>query len=106
MKNFITHFLNNSIKSKQDLILVINQAARNHIIDNDNLPIIEAVINISNLRAKDIMLPRSEISLFDVDDMLEKICTQITDTGHSRFPVIDGEISNIVGIFHSKDIIH
>ena len=93
------------LQSKQDLIILLRNVAQDKIIDNDSLPMIESIINLTRLKARDIMIPRHQIDFIDINDEMQVIIEKITQTGHSRFPVIDGEISNIEGVFHSKDLV-
>lgn len=93
------------IRDKEELLAVLQDATDKNIIDNDILPIIEAALQISKLRAKDIMIPRNQVDVLDINDSIEYLISKILKTGHSRFPVIDGEISKILGVFHSKDLI-
>lgn len=104
-KNIFSGLLSQPIRTKLELIEVLKQSAINKIIESDCIPIIEAVLNIDNLKAKDIMIPRMDMDVIDINDEMDRIITKITKTGHSRFPVIDEEISNIVGVLHSKDLI-
>ena len=97
--------LSQPINTKSELIELLKQSANNQVIEHDSIPVIEAVLNIDNLRAKDIMIPRMDMDVIDINDDMDKIVNKITQTGHSRFPVIDEEISNIVGVLHSKDLI-
>jgi magnesium and cobalt transporter len=94
------------VQSKTEVIQVLKDAASRNIVDKDSLPIIEAVLQMDRLKVKDIMLPRHKLDFINIKDDVLTIGRQIIGTGHSRFPVIENEISNIVGIFHSKDLIH
>lgn len=98
-------FKSSKISSKQDLINLLKDAVTRKIIDIDSLPIVEAAIYIDDLKAMDIMIPRHQIDFIDVYDDFAQVVAKIVDTGHSRFPVVDGEISKILGVFHSKDLI-
>jgi magnesium and cobalt transporter len=93
------------IRDKEDLLTALHEATEKNIIDSDILPIIESALQINELRAKDIMIPRNQVDVLDINDSIEELINKILTTGHSRFPVIDGEISKIIGIFHSKDLI-
>jgi magnesium and cobalt transporter len=97
--------LGNSVSNRNELIEVLKKSANNNIIEKDSIPIIEAILNIDNLRAKDIMIPRMDMDIIDINDSIEVIIDKISTTGHSRFPVIDEEISNVLGVLHSKDLI-
>lgn len=105
MKKILSGLLSQPVNNKAELIDILKESAANDIIELDCIPIIEAVLNIDNLRAKDIMIPRMNMDVLDINDEMDVIIEKITTTGHSRFPVIDEEISNILGILHSKDLI-
>lgn len=105
MKSLFENLFEHKVNSKEDVIKVLNNAVINHVIDADALPIMESLMNISSLRAEDIMIPRSDVDVIDINDTMEIIAQKIIATGHSRFPVIDGDISDIIGMFHSKDLI-
>ncbi len=94
-----------SVATRQELLEVLKQAADAHIFDKDNMPLIEAVLQFGDMRAKDILLPRHEIDVLNVEMTIAEIVQTIRETGHSRFPVIKDSINNIIGIFHSKDIV-
>ena len=98
-------FLRKNINDKSELIEVLKNSASNNIIEKDTIPIIEAILNIDSLTAKDIMIPRMDMDVIDINDSMDLIINKISKTGHSRFPVIDEEISDILGVLHSKDLI-
>jgi magnesium and cobalt transporter len=104
-RKIFTNLFKREIKSRRDLIRQLKDASSNQMIDGDSIAMIEAIFNLTELNARDIMIPRYQIDVIDVNDSISSIVTKITTTGHSRFPVIDGEISKIVGIFHSKDLV-
>ena len=97
--------LSKDVNNRSELIEVLKKSANNNIIEKDAIPIIEAVLNINRLTAKDIMIPRLDMDVIDINESMDDIIKKIATTGHSRFPVIDEEISDIVGVLHSKDLI-
>lgn len=105
-KGFLHSILHSHPHSRTELVAVLREAADNGIIEEDSVPIIEAVFRMDRLRAKDIMLPRHKMDVLDVNDDMDKIIYKISQTRHSRFPVIDGDISNIIGVFHAKDLLN
>jgi len=104
-RNFFTNLFKHEFKSRHDLIRQLKEATKTRVIDLDSITMIEAIFNLTELNARDIMIPRYQIDSIDINDSMNDIVNKITATGHSRFPVIDGEISKIVGIFHSKDLV-
>ncbi len=94
------------VKSRAELLEILQKAADSEVFDKDSLPLIEALLQFGDMRAKDILLPRHEVDMIDLNSPIEEILKLIISTGHSRFPVVDGNVNDIVGIFHSKDIVH
>lgn len=110
MKLFQTKILkqlfSDPIKSRGELLGILQEAAESKIFDKDSLPLIEALLQFGDMRAKDILLPRHEVDMIDLSSPIDEIIKLIISTGHSRFPVIDGNVGDVIGIFHSKDIVH
>ena len=104
-KKFLQDLFATPVTSRKELLTVINQAANTNIFDKDSLPLIEAVLQFGDMRAKDILLPRHEVDVINLNQPIEEIIELIIETGHSRFPVADGDANDIIGIFHSKDIV-
>jgi len=105
LRNFFAGLFARSIMSKSDIVELLKKAADDKVISHDSIPLIEAAIRLDDLRAKDIMLPRHQMDVLDIDDSIEHIVAKFVATGHSRFPVIDGEVSNLIGVFHTKDLV-
>lgn len=101
----LNQLFHTQIQDKEELLAVLHNATEKSIIDSDVLNIIESAIQITKLRAKDIMLPRNQVDVLDINDDVTVLIDKVLTTGHSRFPVIDGFISKILGVFHSKDLI-
>lgn len=103
--NLFQELFQKQISNRQELIDVIKLAAKDGIFDLDSLPLIEASIQFGDMRAKDIVLPRHEVDVLDLHATAEDILLMIKETRHSRFPVVDGSFNDVVGVFHSKDIV-
>lgn len=105
-KGFLHSILRQHPHSRSEIVEVLHDAANEGIIEEDSVPVIEAIFRMDRLRAKDIMLPRHKIDVLDINDDMENIINKISKTRHSRFPVIDDGISNIIGVFHAKDLLN
>lgn len=103
--SFLQKLFRNPVKDRNELLSIIEEAAKNKIFDSDSLPLIEAVLQFGDMRAKDIVLPRHEVDVIDINSSIEEVLQIILATGHSRFPVVDGNINQVIGVFHSKDIV-
>lgn len=91
-------------KNIDELSLTIQDAAQNHIIDGQSLQMIEGVINISQMHVRDIMIPKTQIVLIEEDQSLQTCLPIITQSSHSRFPVI-GDNEEVLGIILAKDVL-
>ena len=90
-------------ESREQLLEVIKDAQAEGIIDADVLMMIEGVLNVSEARARDIMIPRMQIEVVDVEDSLETIISKMLVSSHSRYPV-EAESGEIVGVLLAKDV--
>jgi magnesium and cobalt transporter len=66
---------------------------------------IEGVLQVSELHARDIMVPRSQMYVVDIHDTPEKFLPQVIESGHSRFPVIGESRDDVIGILLAKDLL-
>lgn len=98
-------FFQGELKNRQELVDVIRDSEQNELIDQNTREMIEGVIEISELRVRDIMIPRSQIIFIEGDQDLDACLDVIIESAHSRFPVISDERDNIAGILHAKDLL-
>ncbi len=75
------------------------------MIDADALMMIEGVLNVSDMQVRDIMRPRSQIDAIDVSKKPEEFIPFVIETAHTRFPVFEESINNIIGILLAKDLL-
>jgi len=66
---------------------------------------IEGVLQVSQMRVRDIMIPRIQMVVVPKAEELESILPLVSEFGHSRYPVIDGDRSKVVGILLAKDLL-
>ncbi len=66
---------------------------------------IEGVLQVADMQVRDIMIPRGQMVVLDHTDSLRDIIERITASGHSRFPVIDDDKDDVVGILLAKDLL-
>ncbi|MEN8214658.1 MAG: transporter associated domain-containing protein, partial [Pseudomonadota bacterium] len=82
------------------------KSARSHgLIEMDALDMIEGVLSVSDLRVRDIMIPRAEMAVIGRDDTLQQVLPLVIKTAHSRFPVINDDKAEIIGILLAKDLL-
>lgn len=100
----IAHFLHLEPKNKADLIGLLRDAEDRKLIDAETLLMIEGVFQFSQLKVRDIMHPKHQMVCIENDESLMSMIEKITESGHSRFPVIENK-SDIIGILHAKDLL-
>lgn len=98
-------FFQGELKNREELVDVIRDSEQNDLIDQNTREMIEGVMEIAELRVRDIMIPRSQIVFIESDQDLDSCLTTIIESAHSRFPVIADERDNIAGILHAKDLL-
>jgi len=92
-------------ESQEELIRILEQARKRHLMDGEALSMMEGVLQVSELRVRDIMIPRARMVVVERDRPLDDILPVITESAHSRFPVIGDDRSEVVGILLAKDLL-
>jgi magnesium and cobalt transporter len=90
---------------RRQLIDSIHDAESRHAIDTDTVAMMEGALLVSEMKVRDIMVPRSEIVFIDEDAMPTDFLSEIIETGHSRFPVFDDKHEHVLGILLAKDLL-
>ena len=93
------------IHSTEELQLLVKQSADSGAIEEENYEIIKNAFDFTDHSAKQIMIPRQNISSIDIEEPVEDIINIIMEGGYSRLPVYKDSIDNIIGIFYAKEII-
>ena len=108
-KSWFTDFIQQFSSDKDDRALLLEklQDAHKHgVIDAEALTMIEGVFQVSEMRVRDIMVPRAHMVALHDDMSVEDMLPLISNSGHSRFPVVDESLDEIVGILLAKDLAH
>ena len=101
----IKDLLGDSPKDKKDLISLLATAANDNLISQDSYQMILGVFSVSEIPVREIMIPRPHVIAIDVNEELNTVITRVIESGHSRFPVINGKLDEIIGILHAKDLL-
>ena len=101
----IFDLFSDSPKKKTDLLKILKSAVINGLIDNESLKMIEGVFKVSEVQVREIMIPRPHMIVIDISDLIGDIIKKVTTSGHSRFPVIDDNRDEIIGVLLAKDLI-
>ena len=98
-------FLTGEPEDRDDLLVFLHDAQKRHIIDPEALSMIEGVMKFSELRVRDIMIPRIQMVVVPQDADLENIFPLVIESAHSRYPVIREDRTEVVGILLVKDLL-
>ncbi len=107
--NWLTALKNKFFKVKDEhtqLVQHLRDAQRQGIINLDALMMIEGVFQVSEMQVRDIMVPRSHLVVVQEDLGVEDMLAIVANSGHSRFPVVDESLDEVVGILLAKDLTH
>ena len=92
-------------RDRGDLTRLLRSAYGRNLLDADALSIIEGALTVSETRVRDIMIPRAQVDFIDIHEPVEKFIPQIIATAHSRFPVIDQNRDDVIGVLLAKDLL-
>lgn len=101
----LTALISPEPESRAELLEVLHDAHERNLIDADALSMIEGVFQVSDLSARDIMVPRSQMDVIDISKPITDWMPAVLETAHSRFPAVDGERDKVVGILLAKDLL-
>ena len=92
-------------ETRAELIEVLRSAYERHLIDGDALSMTEGALQVSEMNVHEVMIPRRQVVMIDVDAAIDDIFHVVIENGHSRFPVYDGKRDNVIGILLAKDLL-
>lgn len=91
--------------SKEDLIELMRSAEQRSLLDAEALSIIEGAMNVSDMQVREIMVPRSQVVMVQLDTPVETLLPVVIESGHSRFPVLGENPDDVLGILLAKDLL-
>ncbi|HVE89297.1 MAG TPA: transporter associated domain-containing protein [Burkholderiaceae bacterium] len=101
----LSAFIFREPENREDLLQALHEAHDRDLLDADALSMIEGVLQVSELRARDLMIPRSQMDVVDIAEAPRTWIPFVISTAHSRFPVIEGSHDQVVGILLAKDLL-
>ncbi len=90
---------------REQLVELLRSAYSRNLLDADALSIIEGALNVSEMQVRDIMIPRAQVDFIDINEPIETFIPRIIATAHSRFPVIDQNRDDVIGVLLAKDLL-
>ena len=105
-KNFFSSniFKNGSLKENIETVLDTVKKDDENISKQERLMLLN-ILKIDQIRSMDIMIPRADIGAVEVNDSFEKVLEVFIKESHSRVPVYEKNLDNIIGMIHIKDLV-
>ena len=92
-------------RDRESLVELLRQSQQRGVLDPDSLSMIEGVLHVSELQARDIMIPRSQVAVLQRTSDVWELVPTIVETGYSRFPVTGETRDDVIGILIAKDLL-
>jgi magnesium and cobalt transporter len=98
-------FFTGEPEDREDLLELLRAAQKRNLIEAEALSMIEGVMQVSELKVRDIMIPRAQMVVVSQDAELETVFPLVAESAHSRYPVIGEDRTEVVGILLVKDLL-
>jgi magnesium and cobalt transporter len=92
-------------EDREELVELLRSSYERNLLDADALAMIEGVLQVSEMQARDIMVPRAQMDVIDIKESPDQFIPTVIQTGHSRFPVIGENKDDVIGILLAKDLL-
>jgi putative hemolysin len=89
----------------EELHLIVAEASKSGVIEESERAIISGVVRLADRPVREVMTPRTEVAWIDADAGEAEIRSNMADLPHSRLPVADGSVDNIIGVVTARDMV-
>jgi putative hemolysin len=89
----------------EELHIVVAEAHHAGVLEESERAIISGVVRLADRPTREVMTPRTDVDWIDVDADLESIRDRLRETPHSRLPVAEGSVDNLIGVVQSRDVV-
>jgi magnesium and cobalt transporter len=101
----LAQLMSGEAQDREDLIQQLRDARERGLIDGEALNMLEGVLGVSDIQVRDIMVPRAQMVCVRRQDTPEELMPVVVESGHSRFPVLDADRDDVIGILLAKDLL-
>nr|AAR38109.1 CBS domain protein [uncultured marine bacterium 578] len=105
LKKFFNKFFQQTLKPREQLMQALEEAEDNFVIDPYSRSVIEGAMQVESLRVRDIMVPRSKMTMISSEASTSELLKVMVSSYHSRFPIHNIEQDSILGIVLAKDLL-
>lgn len=102
---FGKRFDQHDLVTEEDITILLRQGAKAGVFQESETEMVEAVFDLADVSARAVMTPRTQITWLDVSDSAERVREKLAGSSHSRFPLCDGSLDNVLGIAQTKDLL-
>lgn len=92
--------------SEEEIKLLVEGSAEEGVLEEEEKEMIHSIIEFTDTVARQVMVPRIDISSVGVDASIDDVVQEVLASGHSRIPVHEGTLDTVVGVIHIKDLLH
>jgi putative hemolysin len=108
--NYLVRLINgpdkeNHLITEEELRMLVNVGEEEGFIDEDEREMIDSIFEFDDTLVREVMIPRIDIVAVNVTEPLDNVVRLIIKAGHSRIPVFDETVDNIIGLVYAKDIL-
>jgi len=93
-----------NVYTVEELEMIVTSSRKAGVLDREEEVILRRVFDFGDITARQVMRPRTELEAISVTATLDEVLKVVTEHKHSRFPVYEGSLDNIVGILHTQDL--
>jgi len=101
----LSTMLSGAPEDREDLLEMLRDAHARKLLDSDALSIFEGALEVAEMTVSDVMVPRSQMDVIELDDAPAEVIAEMVETRHSRYPVIGENRDEVVGILLAKDLL-
>lgn len=101
----ISKIFNSTPKTRKDINDMLEQAKEDKILDDDEWTLIEGAMEVTDIQVRDVMIPRTKMTVIQADQTPEEFLPDVIKSGHSRFPVVGETNDDVLGVLHAKDLL-
>ncbi len=91
--------------TETEVEMIVNEGELNGSLAHEQSEMIRNVLEFGDVTAGDVMVPRTQVTAFDITMGLDQVLARIKESKHSRYPVYSGSVDNVVGLLYAKDLL-
>lgn len=93
------------VVNEEEIKILVDASEEQGVLESEETEMIHSILDFADTVVRKVMTPRIDLTAFDVNGSLDDLIALVNRSGHSRIPVYQGDLDNIVGIVHAKDLL-